>query len=101
MDCQVVWSPEAIEDLEEVAGYIARDSQQHAGAVANKILASARDVATFPRAGRVVPEVGEEDLRERFVYSYRLIYRIQQEAIMIVAVVHGRRLLDSLGERFQ
>lgn len=29
-----------------------------------------------PRSGSVVPELGREDIRELFVYSFRLIYRI-------------------------
>jgi hypothetical protein len=33
-------------------------------------------------------------VRERFVYSYRLIYRIEPARILVTAVVHGRRLLD-------
>ncbi|HXL79866.1 MAG TPA: type II toxin-antitoxin system RelE/ParE family toxin [Pyrinomonadaceae bacterium] len=32
--------------------------------------------------------------REWFAYSYRVIYRIEEERITIAAVVHGRRLLD-------
>jgi len=100
MDFKVIWSPEALEDLESIAAYIARDSAAYASAVVDKIVAVARRAAEFPHAGRVVPEVGEDGLRERFVYSYRLIYRIQAKTTLIVAVVHGKRLLGSRGERF-
>jgi plasmid stabilization system protein ParE len=48
----------------------------------------------FPLAGRVVPEIADDNIREWFVYSYRLIYRIQDDVITIAAIVHGRRLLD-------
>jgi plasmid stabilization system protein ParE len=43
--------------------------------------------------GRVVPEIGQKNIRERFVYSYRVIYRIELEQILVVAVIHGSRLL--------
>ncbi len=43
--------------------------------------------------GRVVPEIGEKNIRERFVYSYRVIYRIELEPILVVAVIHGSRVL--------
>jgi plasmid stabilization system protein ParE len=46
--------------------------------------------------GRVVPEIGQKNIRERFVYSYRVIYRIELELILVVAVIHGSRLLLTL-----
>ncbi len=101
MGHEVAWSPEALEDLESIAEYLGRNSPFYAGAVVEKILAVARNVAEFPRAGRIVPEVGEETLREHFVHSYRLLYRVEPERILIVAIVHGRRLLESVGKRFE
>lgn len=66
-----------------------------------KLLATAAGLNRFPASGRIVPELGQPDLRERFVYSYRLIYRIEVERVLVVAVVHGRRLLDdALAGRF-
>jgi toxin ParE1/3/4 len=55
---------------------------------------------TKPRLGRVVPELGQQNIRERFVYSYRVIYEIQPEALHILAVIHGKRLLESVEDRF-
>ncbi len=49
--------------------------------------------------GRMVPELAVEDTRERFVYSYRLIYRVQSDHVLILAVIHGRRLLENLQHR--
>ncbi len=37
MDLEVRWSPEATEDLEAIAGYIARDSEYYARAVVHAI----------------------------------------------------------------
>lgn len=90
----VVWSPEALEDVEAIASYIARDSGFYAAAVVEKMLATAASLNHFPQAGRVVPELNQPDLRERFVYSYRLIYRIESERILVTAVIHGKRLLE-------
>jgi len=90
----VVWSPEALEDVEDIAAYIARDSQFYAGAVVERILATASGLNQFPQSGRIVPEAGQPDLRERFVYSYRLIYRVEPSRILVLAVTHGKRLLD-------
>jgi len=100
MAYDVVWSPEALEDLDSIAAYLARDSQFYAAAVVAKILECGRLLTEFPFAGRVVPELGDEALRERFVYSYRVIYRVMLDRILVVPVIHGRRLLESTRDRF-
>ena len=90
----VEWSPRAIEDVEALALYISADSTAYTAAVLKKILDTTRSLSRFPHTGRVVPEFGDENIREKFVYSYRIIYRIQGETITIAAVIHGKRLLE-------
>jgi len=68
MGFKVIWSPEAVEDLEAIAEYIERDSEFYAKAVVSKILDVARSIKDFPKIGRIVPEIGDENIRERFVY---------------------------------
>ncbi len=94
MAYEVVWSPRAVEDVEAIALYIAADSTSYAAAVVKKIVDTTRNLSRFPFAGRVIPEFGEENIREKLVYSYRIIYRIQEETITIAAVIHGKRLLE-------
>ena len=101
MDIEVEWSPEASEDLESIAEYIARDSEFYARAVVSKILEASRNIRDFPLIGRIVPETGDERIRERFIYSYRLVYKIDEKRILVVAVIHGKRLFDSIAERFE
>jgi len=97
----VVWSPEAIEDVESIASYIERDSAWYAKAVASKIVEVVESIPEFPDLGRVVPEIGDPAIRERFVYSYRIIFRLEQERVLVAAVIHGRRLLQPLVERIE
>jgi toxin ParE1/3/4 len=75
---RVVWSPRALADVEAIAAYIASDSITYAKAVVRKILASTRTLEHFPRAGRKVPEFDNETIRELFVYSYRIIYAVEE-----------------------
>ena len=100
MDFKVVWSPEAVEDIESIVEYISGDSEFYASSVVTKIVDLGRSLCKFPLIGRVVPELNDESIRERFVYSYRVIYRIEKRRILILAVIHGKRLLESIGERF-
>ncbi|MBM4053547.1 MAG: type II toxin-antitoxin system RelE/ParE family toxin [Planctomycetes bacterium] len=101
MDLEVKWSPDAVEDLESIAEYIARDSEYYASAVVTEILEVSRNICKLPFIGRVVPEIANEQIRERFIYSYRMIYQIEPTRILIVAIIHGKRLLDSISERFE
>jgi len=101
MEYRVTWSPEALEDLESIAEYIERDSLFYAQSVVSKILGASRNIKEFPLIGRVVPELGDENIRERFIYSYRLVYQMRQQNILIVAVIHGKRLLKNIEERIE
>ena len=96
MDYRVSWSPTALDDVDSIAEYINRDSPAYTRAVVNKILDIARKLEAFPNAGRIVPELSDAEIREQFVYSYRIIYRTQNNEVLIIAVVHGRRLLEPL-----
>jgi toxin ParE1/3/4 len=91
---QVVWSRRASQDLEAIADYIAADSPTYAGIVVKKVVNQTKSLSLFPRSGRKVPEFDNEDIRELFVYSYRIIYRLQESEVVIAAVIHGRRILQ-------
>ena len=94
MAYRVVWSRRASQDLAAIADYIANDSPTYAGAVVKKVVGQTRILSKFPRSGRKVPEFDSEDIRELLVYSYRVIYRIEDDEIVIAAVIHGKRLLQ-------
>src|SRR4029078_13213082 len=98
---RVAWSPRAIEDLEAIAQYISADSSAYAATVVKTILNTTCNLSRFPFAGRIVPELGDENIREWFSYSYRVIYRIDDRVVTIAAIVHGKRLLDVEELRFQ
>ncbi|MBT4129609.1 MAG: type II toxin-antitoxin system RelE/ParE family toxin [Gammaproteobacteria bacterium] len=91
----VRWSDEALEDLSSIAKFIAKDSPFYAEHVLEEILSKGEAIIHFPESGRVVPEMGNKSIRERFVYSYRLIYQIEDEIVNILAIIHGKRLLEN------
>ena len=97
----LAWSPEAIEDIEAIAAYIERDSPWYAKAVVSKIVETAETIPDHPDLGRIVPEIDDRSIRERFVYSYRIIYRIEQQRILVATVVHGSRLLQPFVARIE
>jgi addiction module RelE/StbE family toxin len=89
------WSEEALEDVESIANYIEKDSPTYAKSVVSKFFEKAELLQDFSELGRKVPEINNPQIREIFVYSYRLIYKIERTKILFIAVVHGRRLLEN------
>ncbi len=85
------WTVGARADLREVAEYIARDSLVYAAATAGHIEEAVERLERFPKLGRVVPEYGDESLREIVVGNYRVVYRLRAALVGIVAVVHASR----------
>ena len=97
----LVWSPEAVDDVEAIARYIERDSPWYARAVASKIVETAESILEFSEMGRLVPEIGDSSIRERFVHRYRIIYRLEVARVLVVAVIHGRQDFGPLAARIQ
>lgn len=87
---RIVWSPQALADVEAIAPYIASDSFTYAKAVVRTIVTSTRTLARFPRSGRKVPEFDDENTRELIAYSYRIIYIIEPDQVTVAAVIHGK-----------
>jgi len=90
---RVIWMPRATADLQEIHDYIARDSRHMARIVAERALKAVRRLSDFPLSGRIVPEFEREDVRELFVHSYRVIYRVRPDRVSILHIHHGARPL--------
>ena len=54
---RIVWAPQAVEDVEAIRVYVARDSPHYADLVVEQIVAAVALLESSPRSGRVVPEV--------------------------------------------
>ena len=92
MAAEVVWSHRALRDVDGIADYIAKDPAAYAAVVVGNIITQTKMLSQFPRSGRKVPEFDE--IRELLAYSYRIIYRIQGNRIIISSVIHGKRILQ-------
>ena len=96
---KVIWAYEATTDIGELAEYIARDSVFYASAFVQEIRDASRSLNEFSERGRIVPELGNPNIRELFVREYRLIYSIEESRVVILGFIHGRRDLKILWER--
>jgi toxin ParE1/3/4 len=97
----LVWSPAARADLDEIETYIASRSPVDARRVVERIFEASRKQCDFPFSARAIPEFQDANRRETFVYQWRLMYRVEADHIVIIRVVHGRRLLKNVPGSFE
>lgn len=93
---KIIWSPKAADNLEDICNFIGEDSDYYARVFSQRIIDEIEKIPDFPNAGRIVPEYQQKNLREKIFQSYRIVYRIKPDAIEIVAIVHGARLLHDI-----
>jgi toxin ParE1/3/4 len=92
---RVVWTDPAWENLQAAADYIAQDSPRYAAALIRETRDAARSLKNFANRGRIVPEIDHPSIRELFVWRYRLLYRIANSEVQIVAFIHSARDLGA------
>ena len=90
---RVHWTHTAIAHLLAIYEHIAQDAPLYAQRIVDRLTRGSEQIAMFPQSGRVVPEYGASDIREVIERLYRIIYRIWEEQIDVLAVVHSAQVL--------
>ncbi|MCT2536522.1 type II toxin-antitoxin system RelE/ParE family toxin [Aquibacillus koreensis] len=85
------WAESAVKDLDNICTYIAEDSEEYARMFARKIMDAIETTAVFPNSGRIVSELKDEKIREKVLSNYRIIYRINNDAVEVVRIIHNAR----------
>ena len=98
---RVVWAVGAQEALNEALEFIAEESPDGARRVLHAALDLAASLESLSERGRIVPEYDDPTIRETFVYSYRLMYRIEAETVTIITFLHGARDFERWARRQQ
>jgi plasmid stabilization system protein ParE len=88
---KVYWAPIAEEQVASAFGYIAADRPEATVDWFERLVQQVESLSTLPDLGRMVPEAQRESIRELLVDPYRVIYRRDEDAIMILTVQHQRR----------
>ena len=88
---EVHWSQRAERDLREIEDFIRADSAQAARELIDRLVAAAKQLEQFPQLGRVISELNRPDRRELIVGSYRLMYGLSPNGIVVRRVIHGAR----------
>jgi plasmid stabilization system protein ParE len=93
---RIWWSAAAVEDLQGIHDYIARNSPRYAAVVAARLVAAVDAVQDFPESGRVVPEVGDPAVREVIHGAYRIVYELRGPVAEVLTVFRASRRFPSL-----
>lgn len=101
MDKKVKWTEQSFKEIDSICEYISKDSKYYAYSFADKVFAKGESLSTFYERGRIVPEILNENIREIFVFDYRLIYKINQDSVEILTVIHGKRLAKNRLRKFK
>jgi toxin ParE1/3/4 len=82
----VVWSLDALDDLEAVRSHLAVSSVSFASIYLKRLVRAVDGLESLPRMGRKVAELDREDVREVIFQNYRLPYRLYRDVVTILAV---------------
>ena len=91
---RLVWAPLADRQVDEVLAYIAADDLAAASRWLEDLLERVAALRRFPDSGRVVPELGRDEIRELLLGSYRVIYRHRGDLVEIAVIRHQARHFD-------
>jgi plasmid stabilization system protein ParE len=93
---KVIWTDQSIDDINNIAEFIAKDSFKYAQIQVNTFFDLALLLEKSPKMGRRVPETNDDSIRELITGSYRIIYKIRTEKeILIITVHHSSRLITN------
>ena len=93
---KVVLTDEALADLEAIIDFIGADNPQRARSFAAELLGKARDLATMPSAFPLVPRYSNRGIRQRKHGRYLIFYRVEQDRVTIIHILHSARDYEAL-----
>lgn len=94
---EVVWRPQALRDLEAIEAYYEEVAPDFAPLFVAGAFEAAARLSTFPRLGRVVPEIGDDSIRELIYRQYRIIYVVVGDTAEVLTVYPSARQFGGLG----
>lgn len=92
---KIIWSPLAVDQVRDIATYIALDKPSVAIEWAETIFNSVKQLIEFPDSGRIVPEIKRKEIRELVLNNYRVIYKVKQKEILVLVVKSYRQKLKA------
>ena len=96
---EVIWAGVAEHDLKDIVAYSAPDSPTNALKILPKIKQKVSNLYIFSEQGRPVPELYEQGIliyRELIVEPWRIIYRVAEKQVFVLAVLDARHNIEDI-----
>ena len=90
---EVVWTSPALDQLEEIAEYIALDKPEAASRLVKEIFSAVDSLEQFPDSGHLPSELPNSIYRELYVKPCRIFCRREGSTVFIVYVMREERQL--------
>ena len=88
---EYAFHPEALNDLDEIWEFIAKDNVEAANRIVAQVLATCENLSRLPHQGHSRPELSSRPLRFVVVRDYLLAYAPDERPLWILAILHGKR----------
>lgn len=98
---EIKWTASALQELEDIGEYIAKDSIRYAEITVFELFSSVDILEHYPKAGAKVPEFNEESIRHLIVGNYRIVYHLASEFMIEILTVHNTARLLSNTKAFK
>lgn len=88
---EIIWTNPALEDLNDIAEYIALSHMQSAKNLVAKIFDKVERLEAFPESGKKPIELSNLNYREVVVNPCRIFYKIDNNNVFILHVMKQER----------
>ena len=92
---RVRWSLSADNALDEAIAFVFKESPSTAKRLLEEVLTAASSLSTLSDRGSHVSEVDDPNVRQLLCKPYRVIYRVDEEEVVILALLHQRQDVGS------
>ncbi|PVZ70306.1 type II toxin-antitoxin system RelE/ParE family toxin [Pelagibaculum spongiae] len=90
---QIIWTNPALDQLNDLAEYIALNNPLAAKKLVATIFDSVKHLEQFPLSGRKIPEFSSPSYRELIVNPCRIFYKIDSSKVYIVHIMRQEQQL--------
>lgn len=91
---KLYWTETAKQDLLPIKRYIASDKPTAAQRWVERLRERSRSALHAPLAGRKVPELSRDDIRELIERNYRIVYQVFADRLVVLTIFEGHRLFS-------
>ena len=88
---EIIWTESALDDLYEIAEYIALDKQSAAEKLVRRVFEKVDRLSDLPNSGRKIPELTPSKYKEIVVGPCRVFYRVSENTVYILHVMRVER----------